>query len=139
MIKGTSISLLIFVFAGMMHLSIANHYCAEKLAGTKVSFSGQLASCGMEAEKTKLPETGTRLSDHCCYDALVILVMDNYYEPSFSLIGNHYQFNFQIQDNILLYQHNSPDLPGSQTTNVMPPGKKPSALADCSGICVFRI
>ena len=48
MIKGISISLLIFVFAGMMHFSIANHYCAEKLAGTKVSFSGQLASCGMD-------------------------------------------------------------------------------------------
>lgn len=77
MIKGTSISLLIFVMAGMMHLSIANHYCGGKLAGTKVSISGQLASCGMEIEKMKLPETGSRLKDNCCDDILVTLLTDN--------------------------------------------------------------
>jgi hypothetical protein len=139
MIKGTSISLLIFVIIGMMHLSIANHYCAGKLAGTKVSFSGQLASCGMETEKMKLPETGSKLNDHCCDDVLVTLVTDNNYEPSFSFTGDSPQFNLQIPDNMVLYQLTSTEPSRSQSTNVMPPGKRPSALADCSGICVFRI
>jgi hypothetical protein len=139
MIKSTSISLLIFILVGILHLSVANHYCGGELAGTKVSVSGKLASCGMETEKIKIPESGLRLNDHCCDDVLVTLVTDNNYEPSFNFIRNSPQSNLQISDYISFYQPASTESSKSQITNVKPPGKRPSALADCSGICVFRI
>jgi len=31
-----------------MHISIATHFCGDRISATKLSVSGELASCGME-------------------------------------------------------------------------------------------
>jgi hypothetical protein len=56
--KGTSISLVILILTGMLHLTVANHYCGGKIAASKVSSSGQLANCGMEGTDKQVPPAG---------------------------------------------------------------------------------
>jgi hypothetical protein len=45
---------LIILLTGM-NLTISSHFCGGVLAATKVSFTGKLASCGMESGQKTIP------------------------------------------------------------------------------------
>jgi hypothetical protein len=60
--KIVSISLLFLTLTALLHLSIATHYCGGMKAASKISFSGKLATCGMENDKTVMPVTGFQLT-----------------------------------------------------------------------------
>ena len=137
--KVTSILVVILVITVMTHLSIANHFCGGMLAATRVSLSGQLASCGMETEDIPIPVSGSSISGRCCDDVVATAATDNNYVPSVNFILNHHQHNFQILNTALLFSCLPINHLKSLLTDVIPPGKYLSSHTDCPDICVFRI
>jgi hypothetical protein len=138
--KLISISLSMLMLAAVLHLSFATHYCGGKEIALKVSLTGKLADCGMESSEKESPlHTGTNLRNHCCTDVVTVFGTDSNWVPSYSLIPEYYQYNFQVfaipadlpintfTDQILSY------------INESPPGVMMFTTVDLSSICVFRI
>jgi len=65
-------------------------------AGIKVSLDGELASCGMEGSKSKLPPAGQYFAKHCCDDVVTTCRTDSNYTPAFSFLPESHQFNFRF-------------------------------------------
>jgi len=137
--KGTSISLIILILIGMLHISIANHYCGGKIAASKVSSSGLLANCGMEGTDMQVPHSGTNFAKRCCDDIVISYSIDNKYLPSFYFVPDSYQFKFQILSVPVLSSLYPISNLKLLDTNVIPPGVLMSTHVDLSDICVFRI
>jgi len=137
--KGISISLSILMLLGIVHFSVATHFCNEMEVTSKISISGKLASCGMEETTESYPPHEVRITSHCCDDVVSFYGIDSNYTPSFSAIPEFFQDIFQI--------YRIPDgLPvissvtlNSLYTSVSPPGVLMSTNVDLSDICVFRI
>lgn len=137
--KGISISLIILISIGMLHLSIANHYCGGKIAASKVSSSGLLANCGMEGTDMLVPDSGINFTKRCCEDVVISYPIDSYYVPSFYFVPDSCQYKFQVLNVPVLsslYPTSNPKLPD---TNVIPPRVLMSTHVDLSDICVLRI
>jgi len=137
--KSISISLSVLMLLGMVHFSVAKHYCSEMEVASKVSFSGKLASCGMEETKESYPLSGISLTSHCCDDVVSFYGIDSNYTPSSSSVPDFFEYNFQVY-------HIAGELPvissadeKSLCTYVDPPGVAMSANVDLSDICVLRI
>jgi hypothetical protein len=137
--KGTSIVLVVLMFASMLHFSVATHYCGGQLAASKVSLTGKLASCGMESCEMKLPLPGTHFTNHCCDDFVTFFKTDSNYSPSFSFIPDSYQYNFQISCIPAESPVYSSAVVKPLYTTESPPGVLMSTHVDLSDICVFRI
>jgi hypothetical protein len=137
--KGTSISLVILIIIGILHLSIANHYCGGKIAASKLSSSGHLANCGMEANDMTVSQSGISFTNRCCEDVVISYTTDSYYVPSFPIISDSYHYEFQIFSVPALSSFNSITNLNSLNTNVKPPRVLMSTHVDLSDICVFRI
>jgi len=137
--KVISISLTLLMLIALLHFSVATHYCMGKIASSKISLSGELATCGMENDENQQPQTGTHLGSDCCDNVLVFCGIYSNYFPSFSFVPESYNNNFQVFS-----------LPASLTicsltssksiyTSINPPGVSASNNVDLSAICVFRI
>jgi hypothetical protein len=137
--KGTSISLVLLMIAVMLHFSVAAHYCGGKVVASQVSFTGKLANCGMEGSEKELPLHGINLSKHCCDDVVISFVTDNNYTPSYPVLQNSFQDNYQILDIPAGYPVLSPAGSNLIYTNASPPGLMRVTNVDLSDICVFRI
>lgn len=137
--KGISISLVLLMIAAMLHFSVATHYCGGKIAGSKVSLTGNLANCGMEGSEKESPLPGINFSKHCCDDIVISIITDNNYTPSSSLVQSSFQHNFQILYVSAGDRVHSPAILKSIYTNASPPGAMMSTNVDLSDICVFRI
>jgi len=137
--KGTSISLVLLMIAAMLHFSVAAHYCSGKIVASKVSLTGKLANCGMEGSEKELPLHGINFSKHCCDDVVISFVTDNNYTPSFPIVQNSFQDNFQILSIPAGYPVLSLSVSNLIYTNASPPGVMMFTNVDLSDICVFRI
>ena len=106
---------------------------------SKVSFSGNLASCGMENSEDSWPVNGINLSSHCCDDVVAFYGIDANFIPSFSVAPELFQYSFQVLNipNELSVVHLA--ALASLYTSVDPPGVLLSTNVDLSNICVFRI
>ena len=137
--KVIPISLTILMLIALLHFSVATHYCMGKIAATKISLSGELATCGMESDENNQPRTGTHFTSHCCDNMLVFCGIHSNYFPSYSFVPESYNNDFQIFSiNVSLttgsnsYFHSINPSPG-------PPGMSESNNVDLSAICVLRI
>lgn len=137
--KVFSISLVILMLTAMLHLTVATHYCGGKVAASRVSFSGKLATCGMECSEKDYPLQMPYLDNHCCDDVITFYIIDSNYSPSFSLVPESYQYNFQVFSIQAGYPVYSIAVLRSLYTNVSPPEALMSTNVDLSNICVFRI
>jgi len=138
--KGISISLVFLMLTAMLHLTVATHFCGEKVAASTVSFSGKLATCGMvECSEKELPLSGTNFTKHCCNDIVTFCGIDSNYTPSFSFVPESYQYNFQVFSIPTGSPVYSIAVLKSLYTNVSPPGALMSTNVDLSDICIFRI
>jgi len=54
--KVLTILIAAFLLASGMQVSIDHHYCGGSLAGTRISLTGKLASCGMEKPESSCPD-----------------------------------------------------------------------------------
>lgn len=137
--KVFSISLSLLMVAAILHISVAMHYCGGKEVATTVSLSGKLASCGMECSEMGIPVTGTSIDKQCCNDVVKFYGIDSNYIPSFSILTEFFQYNFQsFVLPIGLSVNISSDLIPSYA-NACPRGALMSTNVDLSDICVFRI
>jgi hypothetical protein len=137
--KGISISLTIFMLAAMLHLSVATHFCSGKIAASKISLSGKLATCGMENKSGDLTSKDIHISSHCCDNLLVYYGITSIYLPSFSFVPESYQNHFQVLTGLIEPDPYYLTINKSIYTNVGPPGVSASSKVDLSTICVFRI
>lgn len=137
--KFFSISLSLLMLAAMLHFTVATHYCGGKEVAMKVSLTGKLADCGMEGTEKKLPLPGTNFTKHCCDDVVAFCGIGSNYLPSFLVIPDSYQYNFQILSIPAGYSFHSIAVLKPLYTNVSPPGAFISTNVDLSCICVFRI
>jgi len=137
--RGISIVSVLFMLAAIFHITIATHFCGGEVAASLISFSGKLASCGMEGPGKELPLSGTYFTTHCCEDVVTSYGTDSNYTPSIFLITNPPQNNFQIFSIAAGYPVHSIAVLKFISNNVSPPGALMSTEVDLSGICVFRI
>jgi hypothetical protein len=136
--KSFSILLASFLFLSGMHLSIASHYCGKELAAMKWSFSGELATCGMEAAENS--SSGQEyITSACCHNQLSFYSVDNNYNiTSLQLQEPIFKVVLQLFAPLCLLSHTSTNI-CSNFTNVFPPGLATINSVSLPDICVFRI
>jgi hypothetical protein len=137
--KFLSISFSLLILLSGMHFTVATHYCGGKIAASKVSFSGGLASCGMENPVGQCPSTGTHLASDCCHNKVSAFVVDNNYAPSFSEFKAFSQPSLQIFNIPASLNAQSLSVLNFLNTNVHPPGNYLVSEVRLPDICVFRI
>jgi hypothetical protein len=137
--KGISILMVFLVLTAMFHLTVATHYCGGNVAASEISFTGKLATCGMEAIEENIPGSGTQIRTHCCEDVVTSYNIDNNYTPSFiflpETVNNNINNLFIVADLTLKFSTVSSLL----FTDVSPPGWLMTTDVDLTHICVFRI
>jgi hypothetical protein len=137
--KGVSIALVILLLAAMFNFSVAVHFCGGKVAASKVSLTGKLASCGMEGSEKRLPLSGTTFTTFCCDDNVTYCGTSNNYTPPFTFLQDPYQNTLQflsIQTGLPVYPTT---LLKSLYADASPPWELMSTDVDLSDICIFRI
>jgi hypothetical protein len=137
--KVISISLTLLMLVALLHFSVATHYCMEKIAASKISLSGELATCGMESDENPIPQTGLNLTTHCCDNDIVFCGISGNYFPSFTKIPVTYNDDFQVLSLPSSLTFNPVALFKSINTSVDPPGVSTVKNVDLALICVFRI
>lgn len=123
----------------LLHFSVATHYCMGKVAASKISLSGDLATCGMENDENEPSQTDTHFTSHCCDNVLVFCGINGTYFPSFTFVPESFNNDFQVFNvpaNMNTCSIASSD-PIDKYTN--PPGVSLSNNVDLSAICIFRI
>lgn len=137
--KGISISLTILALIALLHFSVATHYCMGKIAATKISLSGELATCGMESDDSDQTQSGSHFISHCCDNVLVYCGINVNYFPSFSFVPESYNNSFRVFGIPASLNICSITSFKSINTGVSPPVISASGNVDLSAICVFRI
>ena len=137
--KFLSISFSLLILLSGMHFTVSTHYCGGKIAASKVSFSGEVASCGMEKTVDQCLSSGSHLSTNCCHNKISAFVVDSNYAPSFSEFNAFSQpvlqiFNIPASFNVQLLS-----VLNLLNTNVHPPGNYLVSGVSLPDICVFRI
>jgi hypothetical protein len=134
-----SIPILVLILFSGININIASHYCGGKLAATKLSFSGELASCGME-EHSALNIPNGSISRHCCDNVVTSISVALNYAPSviICLPDNGPELNhlYIVPGNLYKIQENL--LPGSYYITRPPGGFNPYDVEQQT-ICIFRI
>jgi len=134
-----SISFVFLILLSGMRFTIATHYCCGKIAASKVSVSGELATCGMEGSEVQRPVQGKYINPHCCANNILVLAVDKNYNPSsfeFKAFTRQIVQVFQIPDDFLIHLLNAVKI---VYTNGSPPGILLVSAVSLPDICVFRI
>jgi hypothetical protein len=137
--KGVAILFVLVMMLSGVHVTIATHFCDGKVADTKVSLFGKLASCGMENTTEKFPFQRDFLASHCCDNQVTIIGIVNNFTPPVSIFTENTQ-NFQN-----IYYLPVSQLFDSNTiskyfyTSISPPGRFAFSSVSLDDICVFRI
>lgn len=132
-----TIVIAVVILASGLKVSINHHYCGGKLAATKITFSGKLASCGMESvqrDHSKQISIGKK----CCEDHITYYGINTKYLPEYFKLSSpqpEKSLN-SLPVNELIYT--SP-YPLYTYLYVLPPGEDLVAGVTLSEICVFRI
>jgi hypothetical protein len=137
--KVISISLTFLMLTAMLHLSVATHYCGGKIATSKISLTGKLATCGMNYDEKNIPQTGSYYTTHCCDNVMASYGINSIYFPSFSSFPESYQVHYQNLSVPCGYNFQSLKSVNSIYTSVSPPDESLSCSVDLSDICIFRI
>lgn len=136
--KILSILFALLILLSGMHFTIATHYCGGEMAATKASFSGQLASCGMEGcEECSIP--GVQLKKHCCDDKVSALAVDHNYAHSFSNFTTFAQHILQVYIIPVSSEVHSLTSINLISTSVSPPDNFLVHAVSLPKICVFLI
>jgi hypothetical protein len=130
--------LLIILFSGI-NVNFASHYCGGNFSGTRVSLTGELATCGMEQEH-KTESSVILITTHCCDDKISSFSIGTNYVPSSFC---HIPEMGQQTNNSLFTQNQlyiSQQVPVSTISgNKRPPGRFGLASVEQQVICIFRI
>jgi len=136
--KIISIPLIILLLSTGVSVKVATHYCGGHVAATKVSLTGELATCGMESTENGNSSQET-LKKHCCDDVISAYSFDNNYVPSFFSVEKPFQhiislFILPVDLTIGQYKNLNAAL-----NNIKPPGNYFYNSTDLPVLCIFRI
>lgn len=136
--KGVSILFaLIIIFSGV-HFTVATHYCGGSIAATKVSLTGELATCGMESPSDN-NSTQNTYTNNCCEDiSSAFSVCPNYIPSSYFIEDQGQQVNNMIAIPVS-YHNNQETIIYSSNNNIRPPGTNHPNCVDLQVLCIFRI
>ncbi len=137
--KSLAILVSLLMIAAMSHFVVAEHYCQGSLAASKISLSGETASCGMEGHKTSSGLAGTYFSSYCCDDVVHYYGIFAKYTPSFSCVPDSFRQLVQVFTAPAGLPVNSPTDKKVPYTSAGPPDELMSTSVDLPEICVFRI
>lgn len=72
-----SILVVVLMVASEAHVFVARHFCGGVPVAARVSFTGELASCGMAESDNNCPIHKDSLDRHCCDDKVSVYGIDN--------------------------------------------------------------
>ena len=135
----TAILLIQVILLAGLHAVISVHYCGGRIADTKVSLAGDIASCGMEGDEGTCPMPGSNLDRHCCEDQINIAGIVNQYTPPASepanSLNNIPNISFVPIHGLYPVSNSS----ATAFTSFYPPGDYVTNTVSLDKICVFRI
>lgn len=137
--KLLSISVALLILLSGMHFTIDTHYCGGEFAASKASFSGELASCGMECLVAECAIPGIQLKKHCCDDRVSALAVDHNYAPSFTEYTTLTQHLLQIYIVPVSLEVHALSAINHISTSVSPHGNFLIHAVSLPKICVFLI
>jgi hypothetical protein len=127
----------VVMLASGMTVSIDRHYCGGELAGTLISVSGRLASCGMEKVQNDCTDQPS-IDKKCCDDQLTFYRISSKYLPEYFRLS----YTTDFKDLQSVPECNSlfrvPFLDVYRTWE-LPPGEQLRSAPSLSEICVYRI
>lgn len=136
--KVLSIPLIVLILFTGISVKFATHYCGGSVYATKVSLSGELATCGME-HHYDYSSHQENITKHCCEDVLSAYVIDNNY------FGSSFQIDKPGMQGIHLFIV-PPDISINQVAvsnpvikNTKPPGMNDFHSPAIQALCVFLI
>ena len=125
----------------MLNFSVARHYCRGELVASRISLSGTLATCGMEAGNEDCPygQRGDLIESHCCDDVIASYSIDNNYTPASQATDGFTRTKIQVPAtpvestvtlSVILHQNWS---------DISPPRQLMTSAVDLPFIGAFRI
>ena len=136
--KLLSISFAFLILLSGMHFTIATHYCGGELSASKVSFSGKLATCGMENEADQCSLSGIH-KENCCHNKVSVLAVDHNYAPSFTFFKSFTPNLLQVFEVPACIQIHSLTAVNLLCSDVSPPPVLGVSAVSLPKICVFLI
>jgi hypothetical protein len=127
------------MLVALLHFSVATHYCMGRVAASKISLSGELATCGMENDENIQTQADIHFTSHCCDNTLIFCGIHGNYFPSYSFVPESYNDNFQVFSTAVSLTTGSISCFQSINATTSPPGVSASNNVDLSVICVLRI
>jgi hypothetical protein len=137
--KILSISFAFLIVLSGMHFTIATHYCGGEFAATKASFTGELASCGMEGCDDKYSAPENHFEKQCCNNSVSILAVNHDYAPSFTNFTTFAQYILQVYIIPVSIEVHSLTTLNLTSTDVSPPNNFLIHAVSLPKICVFLI
>jgi hypothetical protein len=137
--KILSISFALLILLSGMHFTIATHFCEGELSDSKVSFSGELASCGMEGSVDRCFSSGKHSDSDCCKNEVSVLSVDHNFSPSFTVFKIFSPNLLQVFEVPACIQIHSLTAVNITCANAQPPGNFLINAVSLPKICVFRI
>jgi len=135
--KVLTILITTILLASGMQVTIDRHFCGGSLAGTRISITGKLASCGMEKPESSFPDHPV-YNKKCCEDHISYFSISSNYYPEYYKLTYHSSERGSIHlltGNIISDNSYNPDL----INWAFPPGDYFKLRLTQSEICVFRI
>lgn len=133
-----SIPLILLILFSGINVKFATHYCGGYVAATKVSLTGELATCGMEQPSDK-NATQDSFRNKCCDDVTSAYTICNNYLSSSHFVNDPVQ---QVTHVIYV----PPDLLKNQESTinassncVRPPGTFSANSVVRPVLCIFQI
>ena len=127
----------LILFSGM-NISIATHICGGEIAAVKWSFSGKMATCGMERQNQESPLQKS-ITSNCCHNKIMVYSVDNIYSPSSLQIKEVTKTLLHLINKPINITFHSLNALSSLYTYVNPPGIIITSEVCLADICVFRI
>jgi hypothetical protein len=133
-----SIPLILLILFSGISVKFATHFCHGSFAATKVSLTGELATCGMETLSGNIPFDNS-FGKHCCDDITSAYSICNNYVSSSSTISYPWNKLIQIIDAPFDFIYNQLIFNIITDVIIKPPGTIYSKCVSCAALCVFRI
>ena len=133
-----SIPLIILILFTGISVKFATHYCGGYVAATKVSLTGELATCGMESKPDYNTQQET-FDKHCCDDIIsAYSICNNYFASSYNFDNPRRQVINMIAVPAG-YLNNQEKFTITSNNDFRPPGTNHPNSVDRPVLCIFRI
>lgn len=134
-----SILTVLLTVASVAHVSVARHYCHGVPVATRVSLTGEHATCGMEESESTCPMPGPMLDTHCCDDVVSFYGIDNTYINTVYSAPEAPKINNLMPPVIAQTLSNDLFYSTSEYTDTGPPLFSSYPAVDLPVICQFRL